>query len=68
MVDRNISNGSSMAHRYLVYSMDHWDVGLMASFWKVMLILAIALFVAYLLSPGAEAVVAPGEVETCLAT
>jgi len=41
-----------MAHRYLVCSMDHWSVGLMAAFWKVMLILAIALFVAYLLSPG----------------
>ena len=55
-----------MAHRYLVGAMDHWSVGLM--FWKVMLILAIALFVAYLLSPGAEAVVAPGEVETWLTT
>ena len=31
----------------------------MSAFWKVMLILAIALFVAYLLSPGAEAVMAP---------
>jgi len=41
-----------MAHRHLVCSMDHWSVGLMAAFWKVMLILAIALFVAYLLSPG----------------
>jgi len=48
--------------------MDHWDVGLMAAFWRVMLILAIALFVAYLLSPGAEAVVAPGEVDTWLTT
>jgi len=41
-----------MAHPSLVYSMDHWDVGLMAAFWRVMLILAIVLFVAYLLSPG----------------
>jgi len=41
-----------MAHRYLVYPMGHWSVGLMAAFWKVMLILAVALFVAYLLSPG----------------
>jgi hypothetical protein len=55
-----------MARRRLVCPMDHWSVGLM--FWKVMLILAIALFIAYLLSPGAEAVVAPGEVQTWLAT
>jgi hypothetical protein len=54
-----------MAYPLVVYPMDHWGVGLM--FWKVMLILAIALFVAYLLSPGAEALVAPGEVETWLA-
>jgi len=57
-----------MAHRHLVYSMDHWDVGLMAAFWKVMLVLAVALFIAYLLAPGAEAVVAPGEVQTWLVT
>ena len=57
-----------MAYPLVVYPMDHWGVGLMAAFWKVMLILAVALFVAYLLSPGAEAVVAPGEVETCLTT
>ena len=57
-----------MAYRHLGNPMDHWDVGLMAAFWRVMLILAIALFVAYLLSPGAEAVVAPGEVETWLTT
>jgi hypothetical protein len=54
-----------MAYRHLGYPMDHRGVGLM--FWRVMLILAIALFVAYLLSPGAEALVAPGEVETWLA-
>jgi len=40
----------------------------MAAFWSVMLILAIALFVAYLLSTGAEEVLAPGEVETWLTT
>ena len=50
-----------MAHRHLVCAMDHWSVGLM--FWKVMLILAVALFIAYLLSPGAEAVAPAYDVE-----
>jgi hypothetical protein len=45
-----------MDYSCVVYPMDHWGVGLMKTFWRIMLILAIVLFAAWLLAPEAKAI------------